>query len=164
MQADQFGDYVRHMRPWRVMRSSSGLIGRDAALVDGGGVHAGGVSIADLLIERAALLAHHGGALQNVEQDLFVVVAQFGEAAPARTVGRQRVVGNPVSAGVLVEIHAGVDGLVHGGRIQAGGSLRLRKRAARTEEGDQSKEESHSGYPYQEDLILAQRRDGTLDG
>ena len=108
-------------------------------LIDGGGVHAGGIGIADFLIERAALLAYDGGALQHVEQDLFVVVAQFGEAAPARAVGRQRVVGDPVAAGVLVEIHARVDGLVHGGRIQAGGGFRLRKGATRTEEGSENK-------------------------
>ena len=39
---------------------------------------------------RAALrfARDDGGALQDVEQDLFVVVAQFGEAAPAGAVGR----------------------------------------------------------------------------
>ena len=119
------------------MRSSSGFDGRDAALVDGGGVHAGGIGIADLLIERAALLAYDGGALQDIQQDLFVVGAQFGEAAPAGAVGGQRVFGNPVSAGVLVEIHAGVDGLVHGGRIQTGGGFRLREGATHTKEGSQ---------------------------
>ena len=95
--------------------------GFNTFLSDGGRVHAGGVGIADLLLELAATGPFGGRALQDIEQHFFIAVADLGEAGEAGAVGRQGIVGNPVAAGVLVKIDARVDRLVHGSRIRAGG-------------------------------------------
>src|SRR5581483_5465969 len=54
------------------------------------------------------------------EKHLLVVVLQFGESAPPRTIGGQRVVGDPGAASVLIEINAGVDGRFHGRLVHTG--------------------------------------------
>jgi hypothetical protein len=67
------------------------------------------------------------------------VVAQFGETAPTRPIGRQRVRGNPVPAGVLVEIYARVHRFIHCCGIQTGCRFLLRERTARAKKRDQDK-------------------------
>ena len=132
-QTVQVGDLGHHVRliAHRLDAVQLGLDGRDALLVDGRGVHATGEVVADLLVDRAAAGLHHGGALQDVELHLFVAVLQFGETSPAGAVGGERVLGDPVAAGVLVEVDARIDGLVHGGGVDA----RLAPWRARAAEG-----------------------------
>jgi hypothetical protein len=61
------------------------------------------------------------GALQNVEQHLFIADADFGETRVPGPVGRQGILRNPAAAGVLVKVDARVGGLLHGRDVQAGG-------------------------------------------
>jgi len=64
------------------------------------------------------------------------VGAEFGKAAPARTVGGERILGDPIAAGVLVEIDTRVDVLIHRGRVETGRRIG-RQREGRQSEGNQ---------------------------
>ena len=66
------------------------------------------------------------------------IYTKTGDDGTTGLIGGDRVVLHPAAAGVTVEIHAGVDGLVHGGCIQAGGSFRLREGATHTKEGSEN--------------------------
>ena len=91
---------------------------RGALGVHPGLVHAGLVHVADLLHDRSALGIVGRCLLQYLTQDLAVVLGQLVEASPARLIGRNGVVLAPVAAGVLVEVLAGVRGLVHGAEVK----------------------------------------------
>ena len=82
------------------------------------GVHAGGKVVAVLLLKSA-----FGGAgcrVQLLPQQVAVALAQQREGPrPAHLIARNGVVLDPVAAGVLVEVRAGIGGLVDGGEIEA---------------------------------------------
>src|SRR5580658_3522571 len=86
-------------------------------------VHAGAVEISDFLIDRVAARAARRRLLQNVVLDAAIALADFAEAAPSRLVSRNLGRLDPVSAGVLIKIHAGIDALVDG--IETGTISRL---------------------------------------
>ena len=138
VQAREFGLHVPH-----ALHSGYAVQFRldrlDATLRDGRRVHARGVRIADLLIDRRALIADHRRALQHVEQHLFIVVTQFREAAPAGAIGGQRMRRNPITACILVEIDARVHGFVQRRGVEPGGRLLLREGADREEGNAYSK-------------------------
>ena len=146
----QVGNLGHHVRliAHRLDAVQLALEGRDALLVDGRGVHATGEVVADLLVERAAAGLHHGGAFEEAELHLLVVVLQFAETSPAGAVGGQRVLGDPVAAGVLVEIDARIDGLVHGGGVDA--PLRHGEQGQQKKTDDDSK--LHDVHPLNADF------------
>ncbi len=100
-------------------------------------VHAGGVKIADLLIEGGSAGRWLCGFFQNFPLNLQIPVGEFIEPRPARLVGRNRILGAPVAAHVLIEICARADIGVHRPEINPGlarlGLIRcvLRKRRNR---------------------------------
>lgn len=75
-------------------------------------VHAGTVEISDFLIDRVAARAAGGSLLQNLMLDVAIVLANLHEAAPPRLVSRNLGALDPVAAGVLIEIDAGINALV----------------------------------------------------
>ena len=89
-----------------------GLDRVEAGLLDGRLVHARGVQVADLLLDRAGLRAGCilCGRLHDVMLGIEAVLAQLVEGAPAGAVGRDRVGGDPLGVDEFVEIRAG---LVH---------------------------------------------------
>src|SRR5271168_2576899 len=86
-------------------------------------VHAGAVEIPDFLIDRIAARAASRRFLENVVLDAAIALADFAEAAPSRLVSRNLGALNPVPAGVLIKIHAGINALVDG--IETGTISRL---------------------------------------
>ena len=101
------------------MRCHFWLQRRCALLLDGRLVHAGGVIVAHFLFD-GGVLPRGLSLLQDVAQDIEIVLIQLVEAAPAGFVGWDGVVLHPGSAGILIEIHAGIGGLIHGGHVEAG--------------------------------------------
>ena len=82
-------------------------------------VHAGGVVVAHLLLVGAVLsgrLCLRPGCRAE-RRDCARPVRRSGPSAPCR---RDGIVLHPGAAGVLIEIHAGIDGLVDGVQIEAG--------------------------------------------
>ena len=77
-------------------------------------IHAGTVEVADSLIDGIAASATGCRLLQNAVLDVEVAFAEFHETYPGRLIGRNLGVLDPVAAGVLIEIHAGIDGFVDG--------------------------------------------------
>jgi ferrochelatase len=137
---------------------------RGASLFDGGGIHAGGVGVADLLIHRAAAGPLGSRVLQYSEQHFFVAIAHLREAGEARPVGRQRIAGDPATAGVLIEIDARVGRLVHGRRVQAARRDRPIRRQGKQgyAQKRQNKQEFHDDS--HEKPILAHRDETRCDG
>ncbi len=98
----------------------AGIGGLDAGFVDGGGVHAGGEVVADLLLDGVAVFSG-GCVLQDAPEELLVVVGELGVDAPGGLIGGDGVVLLPAAAGELVEVDAGVDGAVEVGDVERGG-------------------------------------------
>ena len=93
--------------------------GGDAGLVDGGGVHAGGEVVTDLLLDGVAVLGG-GCVLEDAPEELLVLVGELAVDAPGGLVGGDGVVLLPAAAGELVEVDAGVDGAVEVGEVERG--------------------------------------------
>ena len=85
-----------------------------SAGVDSLFIHARRVVVADLAGDAVAAGVGLGGFLQNRAQLLLVALIQFVEPPPASLVGGYRIGLQPVSAGELIEILAGVGGLIDG--------------------------------------------------
>src|SRR5665213_2130811 len=72
-------------------------------------IHAGAVIVADLLRVGIVLSGGNGGSLiQNLAENRPVSLSQFAESAPACLIGGYGIVLQPVPAGVLVKIIAGI--------------------------------------------------------
>ncbi len=100
------------------MRLNAGSSGVKALLLHQIGVHAGGKVVAILLFKRA--LGACGRRVQFLPQQVAVALAEQREGPrPAHLVGGNGIVLDPVAAGVLVEIRAGIGGLVDGREIEA---------------------------------------------
>ena len=100
----------------------------DAFGVDRFLVHTGSVEVADLLVDGIAAGATGFGFFEDAAIDVFVALIEFDKADPLSLVGRNLGILDPVAAGVLVEIDAGVGGLVdvveaEAGRRLGGGGL-----------------------------------------
>ena len=109
----QPGDDVRG----RLQAVDSREVGLDrlvAGFLDGRFVHARAIEPADLLLDRAGLGLI--GVLRRFLGDFVLrfeaVLAQLVERAPARAVGRNRILRDPDRVDVTVEVGAGIDGLV----------------------------------------------------
>jgi len=87
-----------------------GLNGLVAKLIGKVGVHAGGVEVSVLLLERALWAV--GGFFEIEIEQIPVALGELVEAAPTGLVTWDRVVLAPVAAGVLVEISARVCGFI----------------------------------------------------
>ncbi len=99
---------------------------RDAALFDSGGIHAGREEIADLARHGVALRVVGRRLFEDVVERLAVPLGELVEAAPGRLVGWDRILCEPGSAGVLVEVDARVGFAVEGVDVETGGRFRLR--------------------------------------
>src|SRR5579864_3142028 len=97
-----------------------GLDGVNAFSIDAFFVHAGGIIVADLLIDGRAARRRLPGLLQDLALDPQVLLAEFIEAVPLRLVGREGVLRAPVAARVLIEVRARADVGVHGPEIETG--------------------------------------------
>jgi len=97
-----------------------GLEGSEALLVDEGGVHAGGVVVADFLLVGRAGGVGSGVPGEDAVELLGVDVVEGVELVDGGLVGGDGIGGGEVAAGVLVEVGAGVGGLVDGGGVEAG--------------------------------------------
>src|SRR5271170_1255842 len=75
-------------------------------------VHAGSIEIADALIDTVAARAASRRLFQNAAFDAEVTLVEFSEAPPGRPVGGNFGFLQPVAAGVLIKVHAGIDGLI----------------------------------------------------
>ena len=75
-------------------------------------VHARPVEVADLLLDGRTVCPPGRRLLQDVVQHVFIPLIQLDEAHPLRLVRRNLGVLQPVAAGELIEIHAGIDRLV----------------------------------------------------
>ena len=91
---------------------------RDAQLVDRGRVHAARVFVANFLFVGGARGRGRGGLLENLLQVQAVELKELGEAAVGCLVRGQRVALEPAVATELVEVVAGVDGLVDERRVE----------------------------------------------
>src|ERR1035441_2616447 len=81
-------------------------------------VHAGGIEVAVLFLQRSFWV--FGGGVQILpEQVAMPLPEQQKRPRPAHLVGRNGIVLNPVAAGVLVEVRAGVGGFVDGRQVEA---------------------------------------------
>src|SRR5580698_6298371 len=85
---------------------------RYAELVDGGGVHAARVFVADLLFVWRTRGRGRGCLLENLPQVQPVQLVEFLETAVGGLIGRQRIAFEPAVATVFVEVVGGVDGFV----------------------------------------------------
>src|SRR5207237_916796 len=91
-----------------------------AAFLDRRFIHTRGIVIAYFLVEAARWRFAQRRLLQNAAQKVQVVLIEFAVDAPPYLIGRNRIALLPASAGVLVKIHTGVRGFIHGLDIQAG--------------------------------------------
>src|ERR1035438_4416308 len=73
------------------------------------GVHAGRKVVSILLFQRA--LGTAGRRIQLLPQQIAVALGQNGEGSPAHLVVRNGIALDPVAAGVLVKIRAGIGSL-----------------------------------------------------
>ena len=90
-------------------------------------VHAGTVVVANLLLNRTAAGIFHGRLLQYLSQSRFVPFVNFDEAHPLRLVGGNFCRLQPVAAGVLIKVGAGIHHLVDVIDAEAfGGLCRMR--------------------------------------
>src|SRR5205807_1811290 len=86
-------------------------------------VHTRAVEVSDLLIDRVPARPAAGSFLQNSAFDAQIVLVKLGKTLPRRAVGRDFRLLHPVTAGVLVEIHAGIDGLIDGVDVESWSGL-----------------------------------------
>src|SRR5947209_9881038 len=90
----------------------------DAFALNGSFIHAGGIKIANLLLFRTAVGAAYGSFIENAPQDKTIALRQFSIAAIVGLVARNRVLLEPSTAGILVEVHAGIGVLVYQRRVK----------------------------------------------
>src|SRR5262249_26240474 len=105
----------------------------DAELLDLGLVHAGAVEVAELLLVRAGLRGLvRRELLEDPPKGVLIVLAQLFEGAPPRAVRRNRILLEPSSVGVLVEVGTGLRRGVHVRRRKGlhGGRRRIARRRA----------------------------------
>src|SRR5713101_299856 len=93
---------------------------RGSELVNGSFIHAGRVIVADLLRYRVLGSVGPCSFFEDGAQLREIFVLQLTVGAPVRLVGWDRVVLHPAAAGVCVEINAGINGFIHGGKIEHG--------------------------------------------
>jgi hypothetical protein len=89
----------------------------EAALLDRRGVEARRVVVAELLRDRVG--RRGGGLVEDRALGGEVALAQLAEAAPARSIGRDRVGGQPAAARELEEVAARVGGAVERAGLEA---------------------------------------------
>ncbi len=99
---------------------------RNSLLIDGVYVHAGSVVVANLLGIGVAI-GRRGGFLEDPAQNGPITLRELAEPSPRGLVGWYRIVLQPGSARVLVEVIAGVGTFVDRGKIEPGGSLQVRR-------------------------------------
>ena len=114
------------------MRAKSGKEGLVAELVGEAGIHAGGEEVSVLALERGR--GRVRGLFQVDIEEVAIALGELIEAAPAGLVAGDGVVLTPVAAGVLVEVGAGVGGLVDGARGRSCGSPSARPAPGRRRE------------------------------
>ena len=102
------------------------LDGGQAALVDGIGIHAGGVVVADLLLVGASGGVRGCRFFDDLMQRLGVELEKVGELIELRQIGGDGMQFCEVAAGVLIEVAAGIGGFIHGGGVEAGDGAVLR--------------------------------------
>ena len=90
----------------------------DSELLNGWLVHAGGVIIASFLGDAIARDVRFRSIFQNRPQLGAILVLELAVRAPTRLVWRNGILLDPPAAGVGVEVHARIDGAIHGGNIQ----------------------------------------------
>src|SRR5580704_12097034 len=95
------------------------LNGLHAERVNRCGVHARSEVVANLLLNRSAILRFRV-SFKDAPQKLLVLVAELRIDAPARLVGGDRVVLLPAAAGELIEVHTGVYRAVEAGDVERG--------------------------------------------
>ena len=100
------------------MRSSSGCQRLQAGGFDAAFVHAGGPVVADLLLTGGAVRVVLAGCFQRLAKHAFIPEFEAAAGAPENLVGRNRIGGQPLVAGVLVEVVAGIERLVDQIRIE----------------------------------------------
>ena len=122
----------------RASISEVGLDGGEALLLDGVGVHAGVVVVADLLLVGGAGGAVVVAAFSRMPREVLGVdVEEGGELVVGALVGGDGVVGGEAAAGEFVEVVAGVDGGVDGGEVEGGvGEVLLRGCGGRSGRGE----------------------------
>ena len=87
---------------------------RDPGRLDRGLIHAAPVEVGELSLLGPRRRRRPGGELlQGLVQDLAVPLVQLVERAPARVIGRHRVLLQPPAVGVLVEVAAGGHARIH---------------------------------------------------
>ena len=94
-----------------------GLEDRDAFLVDGGLVHAGGIVVTNLLLVCECASDRPPNIAPGSCAGSLVAIFQLVETAPTRLIRRDRMVLHPIAAGELIEISAGVSGAIE--RVQS---------------------------------------------
>src|SRR5262249_56248462 len=97
----EFGEALDFLDPSELGFDRAGSGGFDRSLV-----HAARVEIAELLLFRARGIFLLRELLQYLAQRLTVSVGELGKRAPSGELGRDRVLLQPASVGVLVEIVA----------------------------------------------------------
>ena len=111
------------------------LQGPPARFLDRGLVHAGGEIIPDLPLRGAPPGAALRQDIENSPEETLVLARELAVYAPARLVGRDRVVPDPSAAGVAVEVDAGIGRLVHRAHVEAGRVGKRGERRLRRESG-----------------------------
>src|ERR1700735_657624 len=80
-----------------------------AQRIDGCGVHARGVVVANLLLDGSPV-GSLGVSLQDAPQELLIVIAELGVNAPPSLVSGDGIILHPAAAAELIEVRAGVNG------------------------------------------------------
>ena len=99
---------------------------RQTLLVDGVGVHAAAVVVADFLLVGSRSAMFRRCLLHDVMQRFCIELEEVHKLIELRHVRRNRMQLGEVPAGVLVEIRAGIRCSVHCSGIVAGDGLELR--------------------------------------
>src|SRR5262249_50366808 len=81
-------------------------------------VHARSIEVADLLCYRVSLRPGCSSLFKNAAEKVQIVLIQLRVNAPLSLVWWNRIVLLPPSAGVLIEVHTRVCGLIYGLQIQ----------------------------------------------
>src|SRR5262249_57466822 len=85
---------------------------------DGGFVHTAGVEVAKLLLIRARRVRLMDEPFENRTQCLTIPVGQLGERSPSRVLRRDRVLLQPASVGIGVEVCTSGGRRIHVGGIE----------------------------------------------
>src|ERR1019366_9036101 len=99
-----------------------GLQRRGPLFLDRALVHARSIVVANYLLD-GAVLSGRLCLVEQVAQNVEIVLVQLIETSPSCLARRNGIVLYPVSARVLVEIHAGIDSLVDGRQVEVGNLL-----------------------------------------